>query len=247
MFHLQTIRTSSPNPHSSPSSLYQSYVISIITTLELSTIAVCTLTGSEIIQTLSKAYLHFVLSRYSRILARHFGMSTWMNSSEIFLDERSWFWVYDGDCKGVEQVLYLILRMRLAWEVTNVGSVILCGAIREFFYCTFLGCDRKIGTATSSFVVSVRPLGTTRLPLYGLSWNLISDDVSKVCQDTFEANWNRTRITCTLHEDCYTGLLKMVVGVSTTCHTQYTWDRSIQLHRWIKKFSKYSFMMRGVQ
>jgi hypothetical protein len=25
----------------------------------------------------------------------------------------------------------------------------------------------------------------------------------------------------------YTGLLKMIVGVLTTCHTQYTWDRSI--------------------
>ena len=26
---------------------------------------------------------------------------------------------------------------------------------------------------------------------------------------------------------CYTGLLKMTVGVLTTCHTQYTWDSSI--------------------
>ena len=25
----------------------------------------------------------------------------------------------------------------------------------------------------------------------------------------------------------YTGLLKIIVGVLTTCHTQYTWDRSI--------------------
>jgi len=24
-----------------------------------------------------------------------------------------------------------------------------------------------------------------------------------------------------------TGLLKMIVGVLTTCHTQYTWDRSM--------------------
>ena len=44
-----------------------------------------------------------------------------------------------------------------------------------------------------------------------------------------------------------TGLLQMTVGVLTTCHTQYTWDRSTQLHRWIKKFSKFSFMMGGVQ
>jgi len=29
----------------------------------------------------------------------------------------------------------------------------------------------------------------------------------------------------------------MIVSVLTTCHTQYTCDSSIQLHRWIKKFS----------
>jgi len=44
-----------------------------------------------------------------------------------------------------------------------------------------------------------------------------------------------------------TGLFEMIVGVLTTCHTQYTWDRSIQLHRWVKKFSEFSFMMCGVQ
>ena len=27
----------------------------------------------------------------------------------------------------------------------------------------------------------------------------------------------------------YTGLLKMIVGVLTTCHTQYTWDSSIRI------------------
>ena len=34
-----------------------------------------------------------------------------------------------------------------------------------------------------------------------------------------------------------TGLFKMIVGNLTTCHTQYTWDGNIWLHRWIKKFS----------
>ena len=41
---------------------------------------------------------------------------------------------------------------------------------------------------------------------------------------------------CTLHRDvfrlynishCNTGLIKMIVGVLTTCHTQYNWDSSI--------------------
>jgi hypothetical protein len=43
------------------------------------------------------------------------------------------------------------------------------------------------------------------------------------------------------------GLFEMIIGVLTTCHTQHTWDRSMYLHRWIKKFSKFSFMLCGVQ
>jgi len=39
----------------------------------------------------------------------------------------------------------------------------------------------------------------------------------------------------------------MIVGVLTTCHTQYTLDSSTQLHLWIKKFSEFSVMMCSVQ
>jgi hypothetical protein len=49
-----------------------------------------------------------------------------------------------------------------------------------------------------------------------------------------------TKLAC---KQNYTGLFKMIVGVLTTYHTQYTWDSSIQLHWWIKKFSKFSFMV----
>jgi hypothetical protein len=38
----------------------------------------------------------------------------------------------------------------------------------------------------------------------------------------------------------------MTVWVLTTCHTQYTLDSSMQLHRWIEKCSKVSCMMCGV-
>jgi len=31
----------------------------------------------------------------------------------------------------------------------------------------------------------------------------------------------------TCHRPIYTGLFRMIVGVLTTCHTQYTWDSSI--------------------
>jgi len=51
MFHLPTMRMSSLPPPSSTSSLFQRYVIAIITTPELSTITACTLAGFELIPT----------------------------------------------------------------------------------------------------------------------------------------------------------------------------------------------------
>jgi len=37
----------------------------------------------------------------------------------------------------------------------------------------------------------------------------------------------------------YTGLFEMIVGVLTTCHTQYTWDRSIWFFYLIEQHSKF--------
>ena len=46
-------------------------------------------------------------------------------------------------------------------------------------FCYFLGLFAKLRKAAVSFVMSVRPRGTTRLPLYGFSLNLIFEDFSK--------------------------------------------------------------------
>jgi hypothetical protein len=54
-------------------------------------------------------------------------------------------------------MLQLIVGYRVARVLTNVGSALPCGAIWQFFYCEFSDCDRKIGTANSSLVMSVRP------------------------------------------------------------------------------------------
>ena len=48
-------------------------------------------------------------------------------------------------------------------------------------------------------------------------------------------------------DEVYTGLFKVTIGLLTTCHTHYTSDSSMQLHRWIKKFSEFSFVIFGVQ
>ena len=54
----------------------------------------------------------------------------------------------------------------------------------------------KLRKTTITFVVylCVRPLGTTRLPLDGFSWNLIFENFSKICRE------NSRKIT---KNDCY--------------------------------------------
>jgi len=49
-------------------------------------------------------------------------------------------------------------------------------------FSQFLGAFGKLRKATINFVMSVRSHGTTRLPLDGFSWNLIFEDLSKICE-----------------------------------------------------------------
>jgi len=51
---------------------------------------------------------------------------------------------------------------------------------------------------------SVRPHGTTRLPLDGFSLNLISEYFSKMCLEKSKFRYNLTRITGTLREEVCT-------------------------------------------
>jgi hypothetical protein len=48
--------------------------------------------------------------------------------------------------------------------------------------CTFSHV-RRIATATITFVVSVRPRGTSRFPQIGFFWNLIFEYFSKICKE----------------------------------------------------------------
>jgi hypothetical protein len=58
-----------------------------------------------------------------------------------------------------------------------------------------------------SFVMSVRPRGTYRLPLKGLSRNLIFDDFSENLPRKFTFHENLTHIKGTLHEDLCTFMI----------------------------------------
>ena len=78
---------------------------------------------------------------------------------------------------------------RLTWRRFHVVPSVLCGKnnqalkcstfLRHIFRTTDNSCDKFLGAfanlrkATTSFVMSVCPHGTTRLPLHRYSWNLI--------------------------------------------------------------------------
>ena len=55
-------------------------------------------------------------------------------------------------------------------------------SITEGFY-ELLGAPAKLRRVTISFVMSVRPHGTTRLPLDVFSINLMLEDLSKTCRE----------------------------------------------------------------
>jgi hypothetical protein len=60
----------------------------------------------------------------------------------------------------------------------------------------------KFRKATISIVLFVcPPSGTTRLPLDGLSLNLVFEYFSKFCLEKFNFNYNLTNVRDTLHED----------------------------------------------
>ena len=72
------------------------------------------------------------------------------------------------------------------------------------------GTFAKLLKATISFVTSVcpsvRPYGTTRLPLNGFSWNLTWEFFENLSRK-FTLHYNLKRITGTLHEDLYTFMI----------------------------------------
>jgi hypothetical protein len=78
--------------------------------------------------------------------------------------------------------------------------------VSETLHVSFIGLTvlidafAKLCKATVSFVMSVRPHGTTRLPLGVFSWNLISDCFSIICGEN-SFYWCMTRTTTALHED----------------------------------------------
>jgi len=71
----------------------------------------------------------------------------------------------------------------------------------------FLGAFAKLRKATVSFLMSVRPHGTTLLPLDRCSWNFKFENILKIFWEKLKSHSIPTIITGTLHEDRYTFLI----------------------------------------
>jgi len=71
------------------------------------------------------------------------------------------------------------------------------------------------------------------------------ENYTSLCWGHRSHSTNRPRRTvprlyvCLSTSHHYTGLFEMIVGVLTTCHTQYTWDRSICIFYLIEQHSKF--------
>jgi hypothetical protein len=71
---------------------------------------------------------------------------------------------------------------------------------------TVLGALIKLKKATISFIMSVRPFGTTRVPMNGFSWNFIFEDFSNISRvhSSFIKIWQEWRalyMTTLVHKD----------------------------------------------
>jgi len=75
------------------------------------------------------------------------------------------------------------------WGVSTVKVAVVGRCVVGCEHCEGLcsvivrGAFAKLRKATISFVMSVRPHGTTRLPLDGFTWNLIFDYFFKNCRE----------------------------------------------------------------
>ena len=99
------------------------------------------------------------------------------------------------------------------------GEAVLCPITTV---ALILGTFAKLPKAPVSFVMSVRPRGTIRLPLDGYSLNLMFDYFLKSVRK-FQFNWTLSRITGTLHAYQYTF---MIISLSFLPRTRTVSEKS---------------------
>jgi hypothetical protein len=119
---------------------------------------------------------------------------------------------HKGDCLlnrlYSEQWMIIILWLTPLMDLVtknnhNISADYMLGLnwSRTFNWLTlFPGAFAELRKATISFVTSVCPHETTRLPLDKFWWNFMFETFSKICWE------NPTKITGTLHEDVSTFL-----------------------------------------
>jgi len=87
-----------------------------------------------------------------------------------------------GDCHCFECHL---LQGRLLVPVFVCSGSLLCKIVFQGQVAPSLVAFATLRKETVSFLTSVLPRETTRLPLDGFSWNLICEPFSKICRETF--------------------------------------------------------------
>jgi hypothetical protein len=71
------------------------------------------------------------------------------------------------------------------WRVRELEQMsLMLFQVIQFFSDAFENCDKGLfDSSCLSVLPSIRPRGTTRLPLDGFSWNLIFECFSKICRE----------------------------------------------------------------
>jgi len=94
----------------------------------------------------------------------------------LFLLVNSKFWKTSP--AGIQDSYHLSLCFCVCSRAQIGRKQIICDGV-QYLFIIWLVC--KNSRSDISFVVSVRPHGTTRLPLDGFSWNFIYVDFSTIC------------------------------------------------------------------
>jgi hypothetical protein len=119
--------------------------------------------------------------------------------------------------------LSLTIKSEINGSSLCISSVILCVTV-TCVYCAvpLLGAFTKLWKATVGFVMSVCPHGTTRLPLDGVSLNLMFEDFSKICWEN--SNFFNLQEPCVLYIGWayrYPPDVAFYIFSSTTVSTEY--------------------------
>jgi hypothetical protein len=94
-----------------------------------------------------------------------------------------------GFCFGITLLMHMVVTRRcdVCSAITTYRILRNVNKVFDKRVLRVSGAYAKLRKTTISFVISVRPSvsphATTRLPMEGFLWNLIFEDLSKICRE----------------------------------------------------------------